>query len=53
LHDLWYSAHKYAKNRVNFDDIEVWKKYKPSRVTKDNWVKFHDFVALEEFKRRS
>jgi hypothetical protein len=28
------------------------KKYRPSHITKNNWEKFQEFVALDSFRRR-
>jgi hypothetical protein len=49
---LWYDAHKYAMNKANFDDIMLWKNYKPKHIMKDNWEKFQEFMTSNEFKKR-
>lgn len=53
LRDLQCNAHKYAKDKANFDDVAVWKKYRPSHVIEDNQVKFQEFEASKDFKRCS
>ena len=36
LHDLWYDAHKYTIGYVESEDFDVWKNYKPPRITQSN-----------------
>ena len=53
LYGLWYDAHKYEKNKINFDIIVICIKYRLSHVIKDNLEKFQEFMASEYFERHS
>lgn len=39
-------------NRVDCDVIALWKNYRPSHVTNDNYDKFQEFMTSNEFRRR-
>jgi hypothetical protein len=38
-------------NRVDCDVIALWKNYRPSHVTNDNYDKFQEFMTSNEFRR--
>jgi len=59
LRDFWYESQKKAKKTVRdrglqgWNDVAVWRDFKPIHIPKDIWPHYLEHVTFERFTRRS
>jgi hypothetical protein len=59
LHDFWYESQKKTKKTARdrglqgWNDLAVWRDFKPIYIPEDIWSHYHEHVMSERFTRRS